>query len=800
MNLRTLSGCFVAAAGLAAVSAALHAAPVGRVLLAAGDTVAVREGRDVRLQFGSPIEDKDVLRTGAASSLQVRFVDESLVSLRENSQLAIENYRFADKEDGTERGIFSLVKGGFRKVTGIIGRLNHQNYEVRTPTATVGIRGTDYAVRDCRGDCGEGIKDGLYGSVLGVSFGTNRLAVTNNAGELIFGKDEHFYVADRNTLPQPLLEPPTFVAVKPQGKAQATQEGGSGTGGEQAGGGSGAQGESRPAAVGELPTGLAFEEEVDEYQVAETYTAGGLPAVFPIGTNGLAVSGGGFGFGTFLSSLTVAGSGPTEKLSSFIASFTDPEFGHLFSVTGQEGPGGTDMLGFASGVNGHFGRWKDGTLTFTSGGSSGSITPGTGVHWIYGFDITDPAVFAPKTGVFRFNRVAGTTPTDMNGNIASSSSFGPMFVEFRRLVGIIEYMKWTIGPVTHDFRPIELHLFNSGAGVGFAGFNEDTHSGKCTGGACGTGSAADVFVVGGFAGAAGDHAGMSVTSNSPAGPTASVQLYKCPTCASTNTGIPLTTLGFAFANHSPTGYDIAQVEVNLNTPPYMSCSFGGVCSGGALLTSFNNFPDEANIGIEGSNVNTGTLPPLNGAFGRWNSGEVTVLPFVSFPLPATPGTGIHWLYGDVAPPEAVFARTGLINFPHVIGTSPTDSFGNSGSWNTGANIAVNFTNRTAEITASWTTPGYTWSLNNTPLVFDTDKLSVGLTTPNHQPLSSHPSTSCSGGTGCTGGPIQFVNIEGQFMGTKADHIGTAISTFHGPAGRGTASVQVFSSAPPQGPL
>ena len=78
----SISGLVIACALAGAAGSALAAEVVGRVLLAAGDTFAVRDGKDVRLAFNSPIEYKDTLRTGPASSLQVRFVDEGLLSVR----------------------------------------------------------------------------------------------------------------------------------------------------------------------------------------------------------------------------------------------------------------------------------------------------------------------------------------------------------------------------------------------------------------------------------------------------------------------------------------------------------------------------------------------------------------------------------------------------------------------------------------------------------------------------------------------------------------------------------------------
>src|SRR4051812_14816172 len=224
MNARHCLQSIAALAAALCAFTAVHAAEVvGRVLLAGGDAFAVRDGKDVRLAFNSPIEFKDILRTGPASSLQVRFVDDSLISVRENSEFAIEEYQFGAKPE-EQRSFFRLVKGGFRAVTGLIGRTNNANYRVRAENATIGIRGTDYAVRECRGDCGAGIKDGLYGTVLGLSSGTNRITVSNNAGESSFGINQHFYVADANSRPQPLLQPPSFVSVKPQGKATTSAQ------------------------------------------------------------------------------------------------------------------------------------------------------------------------------------------------------------------------------------------------------------------------------------------------------------------------------------------------------------------------------------------------------------------------------------------------------------------------------------------------------------------------------------------------------------------------------------------------
>ncbi|MEQ1673768.1 MAG: hypothetical protein ABL865_01840, partial [Candidatus Nitrotoga sp.] len=99
-----------------------YAAVAGRVLVSVGDSVAIRNGQEVRLRFGSQIEDKDTLRTGAAGTLQVRFTDQSIVALREKSTFKLEQYAYAKENGGAQTGVFNLIKGGFRTITGLIGK------------------------------------------------------------------------------------------------------------------------------------------------------------------------------------------------------------------------------------------------------------------------------------------------------------------------------------------------------------------------------------------------------------------------------------------------------------------------------------------------------------------------------------------------------------------------------------------------------------------------------------------------------------------------------------------------------
>src|SRR5262245_29558196 len=113
-------------------------------------TVAGLDGREQPLQRGAELDNGDTVRTSDGRA-QLRFSDGAYVSLQPDSEFAIRDYRFDGRTDGTERGFFGLLKGAMRTVSGLVGRVNRDQYQVTTPTATIGIRGTGGVIQ-VRGD------------------------------------------------------------------------------------------------------------------------------------------------------------------------------------------------------------------------------------------------------------------------------------------------------------------------------------------------------------------------------------------------------------------------------------------------------------------------------------------------------------------------------------------------------------------------------------------------------------------------------------------------------------------------
>ncbi len=218
---RLVLAWLVALAALLASGAAL--AQAGRVVLAVGDVAAVRGADRVRLSAGATVGVGDAIVTGADGHAQIRFSDEALVAIKPGSEFRIEAYSFAGRADGSERAVFRLVRGGFRTLTGQIGQVNRDTYQVLTTQATIGIRGTHYQLEICEpGECRETPDEppaapGLYGGVYDGS-----VIATTTAASAIFASREFFVVPDGG-IPARLIGPPSFLSSRLVGKQLAAR-------------------------------------------------------------------------------------------------------------------------------------------------------------------------------------------------------------------------------------------------------------------------------------------------------------------------------------------------------------------------------------------------------------------------------------------------------------------------------------------------------------------------------------------------------------------------------------------------
>ena len=116
----------------------------GTVVFASGNPIATSaNGTERILSRGQFVMKNDSIFT-REGVLQIRMTDGGFISLKPNSNLRIDEYVFKREDESTSRQILSLLKGGLRTITGLIGKKYKENYRLKTPVATIGIRGTKF--------------------------------------------------------------------------------------------------------------------------------------------------------------------------------------------------------------------------------------------------------------------------------------------------------------------------------------------------------------------------------------------------------------------------------------------------------------------------------------------------------------------------------------------------------------------------------------------------------------------------------------------------------------------------------
>jgi len=128
-----------------ATPAALAATDIGQIKVSKGEVAIERDGQAMPGAVGARLQAADVIRTGTDGSVGITMSDNSLLSAGPNSILALDRYAF---DSTTSQGQFetSLRKGSVSIVSGRIAKQSPDAMTVRTPTAILGVRGTEFAV------------------------------------------------------------------------------------------------------------------------------------------------------------------------------------------------------------------------------------------------------------------------------------------------------------------------------------------------------------------------------------------------------------------------------------------------------------------------------------------------------------------------------------------------------------------------------------------------------------------------------------------------------------------------------
>lgn len=122
-------------------------ASIGKVVEQSGNSVTIKKksGGDVPSKLNTTVDSYDTIITGKDRA-RINFLDNTKVQVTENSRLVIDEFVFDPKNSDASKVGMKVLVGTVRYASGQIAKQNQQNVDIKTPTATVAVRGTDFSM------------------------------------------------------------------------------------------------------------------------------------------------------------------------------------------------------------------------------------------------------------------------------------------------------------------------------------------------------------------------------------------------------------------------------------------------------------------------------------------------------------------------------------------------------------------------------------------------------------------------------------------------------------------------------
>lgn len=154
------------------------------------------DGSSRVLSVNSAVEQGDTLVSEKRTYGRVKFIDGGEITLRPGSSFMVESYLFDKGKPADDKAVIGLLKGSLRAVTGQVSKRGDPSaYKMKTPSATIGVRGTSYDLKICEDNC-PGLANGIYFFVV-----EGMVDVSNDGGSRTFGAGEYGYVKDKASAP-----------------------------------------------------------------------------------------------------------------------------------------------------------------------------------------------------------------------------------------------------------------------------------------------------------------------------------------------------------------------------------------------------------------------------------------------------------------------------------------------------------------------------------------------------------------------------------------------------------------------
>ena len=164
-------------------------AAVGQLYDASGEVkTALGSQIEKAVGKGASLQNDMIVTTGDRSHAVLKFEDGQVIALQANTSFRIHDYHYNRKEVEKSNMFFSMLKGGLRAITGLIGSKHRAAFKLETNTVTIGIRGTDFMVVMS--------SDQMYSNVVSGS-----ISMSNAAGTAVFSAGQTALAASATTLP-----------------------------------------------------------------------------------------------------------------------------------------------------------------------------------------------------------------------------------------------------------------------------------------------------------------------------------------------------------------------------------------------------------------------------------------------------------------------------------------------------------------------------------------------------------------------------------------------------------------------
>jgi hypothetical protein len=185
-------------------------AQIGTVTELDGDGQILRDKSSVGDQVGTTIQQMDEAVTNKGK-MRIDFVDETRLDVVDHSRVVIDEFIY-DPATGTGKLDMRATLGAVRYASGQIAKNSRQQVRLRTPTATISVRGTDFSM--VVNEIGESYVTLLPSCNTNGDCVTGEIKVGNNGGYVIM--NEAFQMTRVNTYEQRPSKPVVVDLTEPQ--------------------------------------------------------------------------------------------------------------------------------------------------------------------------------------------------------------------------------------------------------------------------------------------------------------------------------------------------------------------------------------------------------------------------------------------------------------------------------------------------------------------------------------------------------------------------------------------------------